>query len=186
MALVHPKTETVVLKERFEVRERFGFFIEDKSFQILASFNLPLLFINQFFLDNFLLLFPLSFPLFLALIACTAIPLRTQQTLIQHILILHFLDILLPIPALAIDMIPPFTVVTADPLVIVFIFAVVGVDLLAKFAVEIVEIVVVAGLTEETVLVVLHTRTDLLVDFLGRTHTVEAFATAWDLLSSLG
>jgi hypothetical protein len=83
-------------------------------------------------------------------------------------------------------MIPPFAVVAANPLVIVLVLAVVGVDLLTKFAVEIVEVVLVARLAEEAILIVLHTRTNLLVDFFGGAHAVETLAAVRHLLPSLG
>lgn len=80
LALVHPKTETVVLKERLEIGERLCFLIEDRSFQILIGFNLALLLLHCLLLSDLLLPFPLpiSFPLLFALIACTPIALRTQ------------------------------------------------------------------------------------------------------------
>lgn len=63
--------------------------------------------------------------------------------------------------------------VAADPLIIVLILAVVGVDLLAEFAVEVVVVVLIAIFAEESVLVLLHPRTDLLVDLLGTAELVE-------------
>jgi hypothetical protein len=51
---------------------------------------------------------------------------------------------------------PSFAVVAADPLVVVFVFATVGVDLFAEFAVEVVEVILVAVFAEEPVLVFLH------------------------------
>lgn len=64
--------------------------------------------------------------------------------------------------------------VATDPLIIVLILAVVGVDLLAELAVEIVVVVLIAIFAEESVLVLLHPRPDLLVDLLGTAQLVEA------------
>lgn len=63
--------------------------------------------------------------------------------------------------------------IAADPLIIVLILAVVGVDLLAEFAVEVVVVVLIAIFAEESVFVLLHPRTDLLVDLLGTAELVE-------------
>lgn len=75
--------------------------------------------------------------------------------------------------------------VAAYPLIIVLILAVVGVDLLAEFAVEVVVVVLIAIFAEESVLVLLHPRPDLLVDLLGTAQLVEALPAGGQLLLSL-
>lgn len=75
--------------------------------------------------------------------------------------------------------------VAADPLIIVLVLAVVGVDLLAELAVEVVVVVFIAVFTEKSILVLLHARPDLLVDLLGTAELVETLSAGGQLLLPL-
>lgn len=62
-------------------------------------------------------------------------------------------------------MYPAFAVIASDPLVVIFVFVAVGVDLLAELAVEVVIVVFIAIFAEEAVFVVLYSGPDFFVNF---------------------
>lgn len=51
---------------------------------------------------------------------------------------------------------PSLTAIAADPFIVIFILATVGVNLFAKFTVEVVVIVLVAVFAEKTIFIVLY------------------------------
>ena len=62
--------------------------------------------------------------------------------------------------------------VTANPLIIILVLSIVGVDLLTELTIQIVIVVVIAILAEEAVLVLLHPRTNLL-EYLLRQYVID-------------
>lgn len=75
--------------------------------------------------------------------------------------------------------------IAADPLIIVLILAVVGIDLLAELAIEVVVVVLIAIFAKKSVLVLLHPGADLLVDLLGAAKFVEALPAGGQLFLAL-
>ena len=82
-------------------------------------------------------------------------------------------------------MYPSFTVIAADPFIIVFILAIYRVNLLAELAVKIIVVVFIAVFAEKSVFVVLDSRPNLFVYLFGRTLFIEAFSTSRQVLFTL-
>ena len=96
LALVYPKSETVILQKVFKVGKGFIFFMEDKG--SLISVHL------KFLLGHLLLLLLFLFLFLIFLIAIFAF-LGTHQTLIQKIFIFQVIDILISIFLLALNVV---------------------------------------------------------------------------------